>query len=366
MEATHDWAINILLCLAPIVRIYVDLKCLFILNWFGNRRMVHEAEYRRKLQAWLALKVQHVHKCQMCLRGPRAGWKVPVQGPHPTRVSFFLSACRQLFNSFLYNCYQAPLCSIGFLSVAVAEEPPLSPARRLSRASLLDYLTFSVLLCLWNRLDCSFSCLQSRNDFKTVSWRHDKTIIHQQFFAAFKGPKDYIPGPGEYNPLTADELSKHKRYGFLQQTSRFGPDGIGLWYKNLRARLYSISRIYSRTSSEPSGEFYASTEHSLPSLSSETRLSLSSSSTTKTEDARTRRQMSDMASQFEKYRVAMQKEIDALQLKSRKMESNLQAALSQKESIQSNLLNKEQELAEMRMKNNTLQKTVSGQLRTLT
>lgn len=37
--------------------------------------------------------------------------------------------------------------------------------------------------------------------------------------------KDYIPGPGEYNIPSAEELSRHKRYGFLNQTNRFSADG---------------------------------------------------------------------------------------------------------------------------------------------
>lgn len=106
------------------------------------------------------------------------------------------------------------------------------------------------------------------------------------------------------------------------------------------------------------GDFYLGSENSVGSLSSETRLSLSTSSN-KTEDARSRRQMSEMASQFEKYRLAMQKEIESLQLKNRKMENNLKTVTSEKDAAQATLLHKDQELAEMRLKNAQLQKTVS-------
>lgn len=66
-----------------------------------------------------------------------------------------------------------------------------------------------------------------------------------------------------------------------------------------------------------------------------------------------------MASQFEKYRLAMQKEIESLQLKNRKFENNLKSVTSEKDAAQATLLHKDQELAEMRLKNAQLQKTVS-------
>lgn len=55
----------------------------------------------------------------------------------------------------------------------------------------------------------------------------------------------------------------------------------------------------------------------------------------------------------------MQKEIESLQLKNRKLEGNLQTAVSERDAAQASLLTKDQELAEMRMKNNQLQKSVS-------
>ncbi|KAI7886956.1 hypothetical protein K492DRAFT_233155 [Lichtheimia hyalospora FSU 10163] len=148
--------------------------------------------------------------------------------------------------------------------------------------------------------------------------------------------KDYIPGPGEYNIPSAEELGRHKRYGFLNHTNRFSADGPV----------------------DITGDLYLGSENSVGSLSSETRLSLSTSSN-KTEDARSRRQMSEMASQFEKYRLAMQKEIESLQLKNRKMENNLKTITSEKDTAQATLLHKDQELAEMRLKNAQLQKTVT-------
>lgn len=69
--------------------------------------------------------------------------------------------------------------------------------------------------------------------------------------------------------------------------------------------------------------------------------------------------MTDMTTQFEKYRHTMQKEVEALQLKNRKLESSLQAALSDKTNTQSTLLTKDQELAEARSRNKSLEKSVN-------
>lgn len=54
----------------------------------------------------------------------------------------------------------------------------------------------------------------------------------------------------------------------------------------------------------------------------------------------------------------MQKEIDALQIKSKKMETTIQSLEIEKNDIKSILITKDLELAELRAKNATLQKTV--------
>ncbi|KAI9255087.1 hypothetical protein BDA99DRAFT_152291 [Phascolomyces articulosus] len=153
-----------------------------------------------------------------------------------------------------------------------------------------------------------------------------------------EGAKDYIPGPGEYNIPTNDELSKHKRYGFLNQTTRFNGEGP-----------VEISPDF----------FTGDNSTSAASLSSETRFSTSSSN--KTEDARTKRQISELAAQFEKYRHTMQKEIDSLQLKNRKMETTIQNMTLEKENSQAIALKKDQELASIRQENTSLQKSMSRQ-----
>lgn len=178
MEATHDWAINILLCLAPIVRIYVDLKCLSILNWFGNRRMVHEAEYRRKLQAWLALKVQHVHKCQMCLRGPRAGWKSSSSGPSSNSCLFFpfsLSSALQLLSIQLLSnptlFYQVFICCCCWRTSSFSCAPPFSCLP----AWLLDFFGFIVLVESAWLLILMFAKSKRFQDGKLTAWQNDNS-----------------------------------------------------------------------------------------------------------------------------------------------------------------------------------------------
>ncbi|OAD79153.1 hypothetical protein PHYBLDRAFT_157169 [Phycomyces blakesleeanus NRRL 1555(-)] len=68
---------------------------------------------------------------------------------------------------------------------------------------------------------------------------------------------------------------------------------------------------------------------------------------------------SNISYQFEKYRQAMQKEIDSLQTRGRKLEASLQTVATEKTELQASVLEKELELADVRQKNNALQKTVS-------
>lgn len=51
--------------------------------------------------------------------------------------------------------------------------------------------------------------------------------MHDESYT-YTATKDYIPGPGEYNIPSAEELSRHKRYGFLNHTNRFSADGPGI------------------------------------------------------------------------------------------------------------------------------------------
>ena len=73
---------------------------------------------------------------------------------------------------------------------------------------------------------------------------------------------------------------------------------------------------------------------------------------------RTKRHMSELATQFEKYRHTMQKEIESLQLKNRKMETTIQSMTLEKETTKSTLLKNNQELASLRQENMLLQKSV--------
>jgi chromosome segregation ATPase len=95
------------------------------------------------------------------------------------------------------------------------------------------------------------------------------------------------------------------------------------------------------------------------SLSTDTRLSSTSSNRTLDENCRSRKSSLTSDNTFEKYRFAMQKEIEALQSKGRKMEATIQSLEDSKNAVKTQLLEKDQELADMRAKNNALQKTVS-------
>lgn len=63
--------------------------------------------------------------------------------------------------------------------------------------------------------------------------------------------------------------------------------------------------------------------------------------------------------QFEKYRYTMQKEMEALQAKVKKMESTIHSLEVEKSDTKAILLSNDLELADLRSKNATLQKTVS-------
>ncbi|KAI7872440.1 hypothetical protein BDF14DRAFT_1877659 [Spinellus fusiger] len=143
-----------------------------------------------------------------------------------------------------------------------------------------------------------------------------------------EGVKDYIPGPGEYNVPTED-AARTKRYGF-NPGQRFTDS------------MFTVD-------SNVSDFTYAVGEHSLPSVST-------ISNGSKNED---KSRNTTITHQFEKYRQAMQKEIELLQSKSRKLESNLHSMTTEKTELQASALEKELELADMRQKNNALQKTIS-------
>ncbi|KAF1797598.1 hypothetical protein FB192DRAFT_1462458 [Mucor lusitanicus] len=152
--------------------------------------------------------------------------------------------------------------------------------------------------------------------------------------------KDYIPGPGEYEVLM-DDSGRHKRYGFLTQTNRFseGPDP-------------SIS-----------SEFYA---HNNESTTTSLSISSTTSSNRTSDESRSSPRKAsispmDTINPFEKYRYAMQKEIETLQTKTRKMDATIQTLETEKHDTKALLLDKDQELADLRSKNAMLQKTIQRQ-----
>ncbi|KAL7320013.1 hypothetical protein PS15m_003085 [Mucor circinelloides] len=152
--------------------------------------------------------------------------------------------------------------------------------------------------------------------------------------------KDYIPGPGEYEVLM-DDSGRHKRYGFLTQTNRFseGPDpsvSCEFYSNNNESTTTSLS-ISSTTSSNRTSD---------ESRSSPRKASISPT---------------DTINPFEKYRYAMQKEIETLQTKTRKMDSAIHTLETEKNDTKALLLDRDQELADLRSKNAMLQKTIQRQ-----
>ncbi|KAG1130087.1 hypothetical protein G6F42_004480 [Rhizopus arrhizus] len=109
--------------------------------------------------------------------------------------------------------------------------------------------------------------------------------------------KDYIPGPGEYD-VSVDDNSRHKRYGFLSQSDRFTE------VEHAEDDGYSTSTLSSEI---------------IP-------------------------------------KKSMQKEHETLISKLKRMESTVQALENEKKSIQ---LTKDMELADVRSKNASFQKTVN-------
>lgn len=67
----------------------------------------------------------------------------------------------------------------------------------------------------------------------------------------------------------------------------------------------------------------------------------------------------DTINPFEKYRYAMQKEIETLQTKTKKMDATIHILETEKHDTKALLLDKDQELADLRSKNAMLQKTAS-------
>lgn len=100
----------------------------------------------------------------------------------------------------------------------------------------------------------------------------------------------------------------------------------------------------------------------MTSMSSDTKVSCTSSNDDSTPSPNRKKfsNSTDNTSniQFEKYRNSMQKEMEALQIKSRKLEATIQSLEIEKNDSKSLLISKDLELADLRSKNATLQKTV--------
>lgn len=116
-----------------------------------------------------------------------------------------------------------------------------------------------------------------------------------------------------------------------------------------------------------SSEFYANTNEStttslsISSTTSSNRTSDENNNNTTSRSSPRKSSISptDTINPFEKYRYAMQKEIETLQTKTRKMDSTIQTLETEKNDTKAILLDKDLELADLRSKNAMLQKTVS-------
>lgn len=203
--------------------------------------------------------------------------------------------------------------------------------------------------------------------------------------------KDYIPGPGEYEVIL-DDSSPYKRHGFISQTSRFS-DTLGNYKKHIQCTLalnHLHYTLYTDIPNATPNEFLLSHQqryhHDYKNDSSTTTASsLSLSSTTSSikslfDDSaiRSLTTMSTSASnkkldsptspdtpivssnQHERQKYAMQREIETLQAKMRKMELHIQSLENDKNDTKAIILTKELQLAELRSKNNTLHKTASS------
>ncbi|CEP17167.1 hypothetical protein [Parasitella parasitica] len=156
----------------------------------------------------------------------------------------------------------------------------------------------------------------------------------------FSAGKDYIPGPGEYQ-VSVEDSAKHKRYGFLTQTNRFSEGHHDPFIAN---DFYAINNESTTTSISISSTTSSNrtSDESAPRSSPPRKSPISPIET---------------MNPFEKYRYAMQKEIETLQTKTRKMDSTIQTLEAEKNETKALLLDRDLELADLRSKNAMLQKT---------
>ncbi|CAO3634304.1 unnamed protein product [Mucor hiemalis] len=171
--------------------------------------------------------------------------------------------------------------------------------------------------------------------------------------------KDYIPGPGEYD-LAVDEMGRHKRYGFLTQTNRFHEgslDPTAMTENDEEDQTTILTTLPNESTT------------SITSTSSDTRLSSTSSiKTTATADEHSPTMLKSPSylrksptSPVETTSHHKQKEMEALLAKLHKMEAIIEALEGDKNATKAILITKDLEMADLRSKNTTLQKTIHRQ-----
>lgn len=178
--------------------------------------------------------------------------------------------------------------------------------------------------------------------------------------------KDYIPGPGEYD-LTVDEMNRHKRYGFLTQTNRFQEGSL----EPLLSDHHHEDSDHHSISTQQQNE--SATTTSITSSSSDTRLSSTSSiktsiATTGDESPTSLKSPSSVLRKSPTSPTVVdtlshhhKKEMEALVAKLHKMEATIEALEGEKNTTKAILITKDLEMADLRSKNTTLQKTIQRQ-----
>ncbi|KAI9487642.1 MAG: hypothetical protein EXX96DRAFT_554086 [Benjaminiella poitrasii] len=179
------------------------------------------------------------------------------------------------------------------------------------------------------------------------------SLIKNYMFAKSKRfteeDKDHTPGPGEYE-VTLDDSGRHKRYGFLTQSTRF-PESACI---DISSDFYVVSQNNRQYHNESTATTMTSSSAS------------STTSSNKTfDDNDDGKQLlmgpENTMHQFERYKYAKQKEIEILQIKTKKLETALEDLETEKNDSKALLKAKDLELAELRSKNLVLQKTVNRQ-----
>ncbi|KAG0328476.1 hypothetical protein BGZ99_005171 [Dissophora globulifera] len=185
---------------------------------------------------------------------------------------------------------------------------------------------------------------------------------------------EITPGPNHYD-VKAGEDDPYKRFGFLGKTKRFDEDGkiIGgggsgttpYERNSLSVSLPSLVidddgsvadtvSVHSNGSTTPD---YTRRPPTTRSKSSD-KLGLAFAANTNKVEERLKRELADLTDKFEKYRISRQRELEIMTEKQKKAETMYQSAVKDKSTIQTQLVNKESEIAELGVRHSMLKATL--------